>query len=100
MAGLPRSQVGGSFERGNCDRSRLSSTHVTCRRRHVPTLTVELSEVLHTSVLEIVPSRFASIDWLVERALLDKVSEGRTEEAAPPRLRASAYRIAGAIVLT
>jgi len=66
----------------------------------MPTLSVELSEVLHTSVLEIVPGRFASVDWFVERTLLDKVSAVRTEEAAPPRLRATAYRIAGAIVLT
>jgi hypothetical protein len=66
----------------------------------MPTLKVELSEVLHTSVLEIVSGRFASVDWFIERALLDKVSEVRTEQAAPPRLRASAYRIAGAIVLT
>ncbi len=66
----------------------------------MPTLSVELSEVLHTSVLEIVPGRFASVDWFVERTLLDKESAVRTEEAAPPRLRATAYRIAGAIVLT
>jgi hypothetical protein len=65
----------------------------------MPTLTVTLSDILHTSALELVPSPYATLDWLVEKALLDKVSAVRTEAAAPPRLHASAYRIAGAIVL-
>ncbi len=66
----------------------------------MPTLTVTLSDILHASALELVPRPYATLDWLVERALLDKVSAVRTEEAAPPRLHAAAYRIAGAIVLT
>lgn len=66
----------------------------------MPTLTVTLSDIIHAGALELVPRPYATLDWLVERALLDKVSEVRTEQAAPPRLRASAYRIAGAIVLT
>jgi hypothetical protein len=66
----------------------------------MPILSVELSEVLHASVAELVPGRYASVDWFVERTLLDKVSAVRTEEAAPPRLGATAHRIAGAIVLT
>jgi hypothetical protein len=66
----------------------------------MPILSVELSDVLHASVLEIVPGRFASVDWFVERTLLDKVGAVRTEEAAPPRLRATAHRMAGAIILT
>lgn len=66
----------------------------------MPILSVNLSEVLHASVLEFVPGRFASVDWFVERTLLDKVGAVRTEEAALPRLRATAHRIAGAIVLT
>jgi hypothetical protein len=66
----------------------------------MPTLTVTLSDTIHAGALELVPSPYVSLDWLVEAALLDKVSEVRTEQAAPPRLHASAYRIAGAIVLT
>src|SRR5689334_10580842 len=66
----------------------------------MPILSVQLSDILHASVLELVPGRYASVDWFVERTLLDKVSAVRTEEAAPPRLHATAYRIAGAIVLT
>jgi hypothetical protein len=64
------------------------------------TLSVELSDVLYTSVMEIVPGRFASVDWFVERTLLDRVGALRTEETAPPRMTATAHRIAGAIILT
>jgi hypothetical protein len=66
----------------------------------MPTLTITLSDTIHAHALELVPSPYISLDWLVEKALLDKVSEVRTEQAAPPRLQATAYRIAGAIVLT
>jgi hypothetical protein len=66
----------------------------------MPILSVELSEALHASVAELVPGRYASVDWFVERTLLDKVGAVRTEEAAPPRLKATAHRISGAIVLT
>jgi len=65
----------------------------------MPTLSVELSETLYASVEEFVPNRFVSLDWFVERALLDKLGALRTEEAAPPRLKATAHRISGAIVL-
>jgi hypothetical protein len=66
----------------------------------MPTLTVNLSDILHATVVEFVPGRFASLDWFVESTLLAKVGAVRTEEAAPPRLKATAHRIAGAIVLT
>jgi hypothetical protein len=66
----------------------------------MPILSVELPEILLTNVREVVEGRYASVDWFVERTLLDKVSAERTERAAPPRLRATAHRIAGAIVLT
>jgi hypothetical protein len=49
----------------------------------MPTLTVTLSDILYASALDLVAGRYASLDWFVERTLLDKVSA-----ADPARLKA------------
>ena len=66
----------------------------------MPIVSFEVLDALHQSITEVAREQFASVDWFLSQAVMEKLERVRTEAAAPPRLVATAHRIAGAILLT